>query len=51
MNIMENKRIAELEKILNEECGKYENDCKKCPRQKECEEYCKLSRIYEIVNR
>lgn len=48
---MENKRIVELEKVLNVECGKYEIDCSKCPRQKECEEYCKLSGIYEIVNK
>ena len=51
VDIMEDKRIKELEKILNAECGKYENDCSKCPRQKECEEYCKLSGIYEIVNK
>ena len=48
---MENKRIAELEKVLNVECEKYENDCSKCPYCKECEEYCKLSGIYEIVNK
>lgn len=46
---MENK-ILELEKLLYAECGKYENDCNKCPYNKECDEYCKLSRIYEIVN-
>ena len=39
---MENKRFAELETLLNAECGKYENDCTKCPYQKECEEYSKL---------
>lgn len=48
---MENKRIAELEKVLNVECGKYENDCSKCPYYKECEEYCRLSGTYEIVNK
>lgn len=45
------ERIVELEKILEEVCGTYENDCSKCPRQAECEEYCKLAQIHEIVNR
>ena len=43
------ERIIELEKILSEVCGQYENDCSKCPRQAECEEYCKLSQISGIV--
>lgn len=34
---MKNKK--ELEKILMEVCGTYENDCSKCPRKKECNEY------------
>lgn len=42
--------IAELEKLLGAECGKYENDCTKCPLNKECDEYCKLAGIYDIVN-
>ena len=41
----------ELEKILESVCGTYENDCSKFPKQKECEEYQKISGIYEIVNR
>lgn len=45
------ERIVELEKELTKVCGNYENDCSKCPKQKECEEYCKLAQIYEIVNR
>ena len=45
------KRQKELEKILDSVCGTYENDCTKCPKQKECEEYQKISGIYEIVNR
>lgn len=36
-------RLEELEKVLETVCGKYEDDCSKCPRQKECEEY---SHIY-----
>ena len=43
------ERIIELEKILNEVCGEHENDCSKCPRQKECEEYYRLS-IKETIN-
>lgn len=45
------KRIIELEKILEKNCGTYENNCSKCPNQKECDEYCKLLRINEIVNK
>ena len=45
------ERIEELEKELEKVCGTYENDCSKCPKQAECEEYCKLEGIYEIVNR
>ena len=45
------KRIEELEKELAKVCGTYENDCSQCPKQAECEEYCKLEGIYEIVNR
>lgn len=32
-------RKKELENLLNEICGKYEDDCSKCPYRKECEEY------------
>jgi len=45
------ERIKELEDKLSKVCGTYENDCSKCPKQKECEEYQKISGIYEIVNR
>lgn len=41
------EKIEELEKELEKVCGTYENDCSKCPKQAECEEYCKLYRIYE----
>lgn len=44
-------RAEELEKILESVCGTCENDCSKCPRQKECEEYCKLEGIYETINK
>lgn len=37
------KRQKELERILESVCGTYENDCTRCPKQKECEEY---SHIY-----
>ena len=40
-------RIEELEKELKKICGKYENDCSKCPKQAECEEYFKLSQEEE----
>lgn len=40
-------RFEELEKELEKVCGKYENDCSKCPKQAECEEYCKLSQEEE----
>ncbi len=33
------KRQKELEKILESVCGTYEDDCTRCPKQKECEEY------------
>lgn len=32
-------RLEELEKVLDTICGQYENDCNKCPENKECEEY------------
>ncbi len=37
------KKKKELEKLLTTECPKYENDCKKCPYDKECNEYEHLS--------
>lgn len=37
------ERLKELEKLLNAECEKYEDDCSKCPYGSECEEYTKLS--------
>jgi len=37
-------RLEELEKILESVCEQYEDDCSKCPRRKECEEY---SHIHE----
>lgn len=36
-------RLQELETILEAVCSQHENDCSKCPKQKECEEY---SHIY-----
>lgn len=36
-------RLEELEKILTEVCENHENDCSKCPRQAECEEYQKIT--------
>lgn len=45
------ERIKKLENILNDVCGTCENDCTKCPKQEECEEYQKLSGIHEIVNK
>lgn len=38
-----NERAIELEKILGEVCGQYEDDCTKCPYSKECEEYSHLN--------
>ena len=32
-------RLEELEKILETVCEQYEDDCSKCPKQKECEAY------------
>lgn len=37
-----NERIKELDKKLNEVCGTYDEDCFKCPYQKECDEYAHL---------
>lgn len=36
-------KLEELENVLEIICEQYENDCSKCPGQKECEEY---SHIY-----
>lgn len=36
------ERFIELEKLLERECDKYEDNCSTCPYQKECEEYEKL---------
>ena len=48
---MENTtRLQELEQILTENCNKYEDNCNTCPYHSECDEYCKLSNIYHIVN-
>lgn len=41
------EKIKALEKELEKVCGTYEKDCSKCPKQAECEEYCKLYQIYE----
>lgn len=38
-----NERIKELEKVLEQVCGTYEDDCIKCPRKAECEEYLRLN--------
>lgn len=40
---MTETREKELEKMLYEVCGIYENDCSKCPRKKECDEYTRFS--------
>lgn len=45
----ENERIIELVEILEKVCGLHENDCNKCPKKVECEEYCKLSNIDKVV--
>lgn len=39
---MKEKRIKELEKKLDTVCGQYEDNCNKCPYQKECNEYYRL---------
>lgn len=39
---MKNKRIEELEKLLEKECNIYEKDCSTCPCKAECEEYFRL---------
>ena len=44
-----NERIKELEKLLERECLKNENDCTKCPYSKECNEYARLTRELEEV--
>lgn len=36
---MENMRIEEIEKVLLQECGKFENDCNTCPYCELCNEY------------
>lgn len=36
------ERMEELEKELEKVCKYYDTDCGKCPKQAECEEYCKL---------
>ena len=41
-----NERFAELENLLEMECGKYESNCTTCPYRKECEEYEKLFQEY-----
>jgi hypothetical protein len=37
------KRLNELENELVKVCEIYEDDCSKCPKQKECAEYIRLS--------
>lgn len=36
------ERMKELEEKLNQVCETYENDCSKCPYNKECDEYIRL---------
>ena len=43
------ERIKELEKLLERECPKYENNCAKCPYSKECDEYARITRELEEV--
>lgn len=45
---MMSERIKELEEKLDKVCGIYDEDCSKCPYQKECDEYTHLySNQYE----
>lgn len=45
---MKKERFLELEKLLERECIKYENDCHTCPYKKECEEY---KELYVLVSK
>lgn len=40
-------KLQELEQILTENCGTYENNCNTCPYRAECEEY---ERLYKTLN-
>ena len=39
------KKLEELEKVLETVCGQYENDCSKCPKQSECNEYSRICQM------
>lgn len=41
------ERLKELEKLLNKNCKKYEDNCSKCPHHTECEEYSRLRQKLE----
>nr|DAG27136.1 MAG TPA: hypothetical protein [Caudoviricetes sp.] len=43
-------RKEELEKLLDKECPKYEDNCGSCPYSKECEEYHRLAeKCYKTI--
>nr|DAE30164.1 MAG TPA: Cas system-associated protein [virus sp. ctQmo6] len=37
------ERKEQIEKVLNKECEKYEQDCTKCPYKDMCNEYIHLN--------
>lgn len=37
------KEIKELEKLLNQNCKKYDSDCTRCPYSVKCDRYEKLT--------
>ncbi len=46
---MSKTEFEKLEKVLEENCGKYEADCNKCPFKKECEKYAEYKELYEMA--
>ncbi len=43
--------FEKLEKVLEENCGKYDTDCNKCPLKKECEKYAEYKELYEMATK
>lgn len=43
--------FEKLEKVLEENCGKYDTDCNKCPFKKECEKYAEYKELYEMATK
>ena len=41
------KELNRLERVLEKECPKYEDDCKKCPYSQECDKYAHLEEMYK----